>query len=67
MIESHVYESSHTLYELGKIVLSFGLICLGLWIMVTLMVRSGNRQRGRRGGGINRQTRRAARGKRKRK
>ena len=30
--------------------------------MVTLMVRSGNRQRGRRVGGISRQTRRAARG-----
>lgn len=67
MIESHISESSHSVYEIARIVLTFGLIGIGLWIMVALMVRSGKQQLGRRMHGVNRQARRAARAKRKRK
>ncbi len=69
MIEPHTPGSSDTLYELGRIVLVFGFIGLGVWIVSKLMLRSGKRRLSNKHLGTNRQQRRAelARIKRKRR
>ena len=59
--------SNHTLYELGRIVLTFALIGLAIWLVITLMVRAGNRGSNRGVSGVNRQQRRAERAKAKRR
>lgn len=67
MIDAHDHGSGDTLYELGRIVLFFGLLGIGLWIFLKLMLRSY--RRGSRNGhiGVNRHRRRTERVKRKRK
>ncbi len=67
VIESHLAEPSHTFYELVRIVLTFGLIGLGIWIVIKLMLRSGKRASDHRVGGVNRQQRRADRARAKRR
>ena len=67
MFDSHISGSNHTLYELGKIVLTFAIIGLAILIVIKLMVRSGNRASDRGVGGVNRQQRRAERAKAKRR
>ena len=67
MIEPHIPGVNHTLYELGRIVLTFALIGLAIWIVITLMVRAGNRKSDHGGSGVNRQQRRAERAKAKRR
>ena len=57
MIEPHISGPSHTLYELGRIVLTFGLIGLGIWIVIRLMVGAGKRGSDHRASGVNRQQR----------
>lgn len=67
MIASHLFETSDTFNELARIVLTFGLIGIGIWVVIKLMVLSSKKGRGKSLGGINRQQRRAARAKLKRK
>ncbi len=43
MIEPHTPGLSDTLYELCRIVIVFGLIGIGTWIVLKLMLRSGKR------------------------
>lgn len=57
--------TSSTLYELGRIFLVFALIGLGVWIAITLILRSGKRGLNEKHVGINRQQRRAERAKMK--
>ena len=63
MIESNLTETGDMFYELARLVLTFGLIAIGVWVVIKLMVRSLKRARGKRVAGINRQHRRAARAK----
>jgi flagellar biogenesis protein FliO len=67
MIEPHTPGSSDTLYEIGRIALAFGLIGIGIWIVIKLMLRSGKRGLSNKHLGINRQQRRAERAKMERK
>lgn len=67
VIESHLFETSDTFNELARIVLTFGLIGMGLWVVIKLMVRSGKKDRDKRRAGVNRQQRRATRAKMRRK
>ena len=67
MIESDLAETGDTFYELARLVLTFGLIVIGVWIVIKLIVHSGKKDRGKRVAGINRQQRRAARAKTRRK
>ena len=65
VIQSHLSETGGTLYELVRIVLTFGLIGLGVWIVIKLMLRSGRKGRGKRVAGMNRQQRRSAQANRR--
>ena len=67
VIDPHTSGSSDTFYELGRIALTFGLIGTGVWIVIKLMLRSGQRALGKKHHGSNRRQRRADRAKMKRK
>ena len=67
MIDLHLFETSNTFNELARIVLTFGLIGMGLWVIIKLLVRSGKKDRDKRLAGVNRQHRRATRAKMRRK
>ena len=67
MIELHKLGLSDTLYELGRIASVFGLIAIGIWIVIKVILRSGKRRSGNKPFGINREQRRAELAKRKRK
>ena len=67
VIDPHISGANHTLYEIGRIALTFALIGLAIWMVIKLMVRAGNRGSDRGVSGVNRQQRRAERAKAKRK
>lgn len=45
VIESHISETSDAFYELTRLVLTCGLIGIGIWVVIKLMVRSGKKDR----------------------